>query len=68
LTGAVRHHKRQALGAPARRAWGGQGVVEYGLILSLSALLAIGILVFAGGTLADVLDLITDAADAAEGH
>jgi Flp pilus assembly pilin Flp len=44
----------------------GQGVVEYGLILSLSALLAIGLLVFAGGTVADVLDLIIDAVDAAE--
>jgi hypothetical protein len=58
-------------GAPTRRGAAGsrgQGVVEYGLILSLSALLAMGLLVFAGGTLADVLDLITDAADAAEGH
>jgi Flp pilus assembly pilin Flp len=46
----------------------GQGVVEYGLILSLSGLLAIGLLVFAGGTVADVLDLIVDAVDAAEGR
>jgi hypothetical protein len=68
VTGAVRHHKRKPLGASGRRAGGGQGVVEYGLILSLSAMLAFGILVFAGGTLADVLDLITDAVDAAEGH
>jgi Flp pilus assembly pilin Flp len=43
-------------------------VVEYGLILSLSAALALGFLVFAGGTVADVLDLITDAVDAAEGR
>jgi Flp pilus assembly pilin Flp len=58
-------------GAPARRPAGGshgQGVVEYGLILSLSAALALGLLVFAGGTVADVLDLITDAVDAAEGR
>lgn len=46
----------------------GQGLVEYGLILSLSAALALGLLVFAGGTVADVLDLISDAVDAAEGR
>lgn len=46
----------------------GQGLVEYGLILSLSAALALGILAFAGGTVADVLDLIADAVDAAEGR
>jgi hypothetical protein len=58
-------------GAPTRRrppGSRGQGVVEYGLILSLSAALAVGLLVFAGGTVADVLDLITDAVDAAEGR
>jgi Flp pilus assembly pilin Flp len=57
-------------GAPTRRPPGsrGQGLVEYGLILSLSAALALGLLVFAGGTVADVLDLITDAVDAAEGR
>ena len=46
----------------------GQGLVEYGLILSLSAALALCLLVFAGGTVADVLDLISDAVDAAEGR
>jgi Flp pilus assembly pilin Flp len=46
----------------------GQGLVEYGLILSLSAAIALGLLVFAGGTVADVLDLISDAVDAAEGR
>ena len=57
-------------GARPRRPSGspGQGLVEYGLILSLSAALALGLLVFAGGTVADVLDLITDAVDAAEGR
>jgi Flp pilus assembly pilin Flp len=57
-------------GAQARRRPGsrGQGVVEYGLILSLSAALALGLLVFAGGTVADVLDLISDAVDTAEGR
>jgi Flp pilus assembly pilin Flp len=57
-------------GAPGRRrrATRGQGLVEYGLILSLSAALAVGLLVFAGGTVADVLDLIADAVDAAEGR
>jgi Flp pilus assembly pilin Flp len=61
---------RRLAGAPTRRLSGprGQGVVEYGLILSLSAALALGLLVFAGGTVADVLDLITDAVDAAEGR
>ena len=71
MRGASRHHERRRLGASVRRvrgAAGGQGVVEYGLILSLSALLAIGLLVFAGGTVADVLDLIVDAVDAAEAH
>ncbi|MDQ2965511.1 MAG: Flp family type IVb pilin [Chloroflexota bacterium] len=67
---AVRLHRARRPGARTRRtrATLGQGVVEYGLILSLSALLALGLLVFAGGSVADVLDLITDAVDAAEGH
>ena len=51
-----------------RRAPRGQGLVEYGLILSLSATLALGLLVFAGGAVADVLELISDAVDAAEGR
>ena len=58
---------RRLAGAPARRA-NGQGVVEYSLILSLSAVLALSLLVLAGGTVADVLDLITDTVDAAEGR
>ncbi len=44
----------------------GQGIVEYGLILSLSTLLGIGILLFAGGAVADVLQLIADAVEASE--
>ena len=43
----------------------GQGVVEYGLILSLSAGLAILLLVVFGGTLSAVLDAVGDAIDAA---
>lgn len=43
----------------------GQGVVEYGLILSLSALLAIVLLVFFGGTLSAFLQAVGDAIDAA---
>ncbi len=43
----------------------GQGIVEYGLILSLSAAVTIVVLVFLGGTLADVLDVIGKAIDAA---
>jgi Flp pilus assembly pilin Flp len=53
---------------PDRRAGGasvGQGIVEYGLILSLSALLAIVLLVFFGGTLSAVLQAVGDAIDAA---
>ena len=43
----------------------GQGVVEYGLILSLSAALAVVLLVVFGGTLSDVLEVVGDAIDAA---
>jgi Flp pilus assembly pilin Flp len=43
----------------------GQGVVEYGLILSLSAGLAVTLLVFFGGTLSIVLKAVGDAIDAA---
>lgn len=43
----------------------GQGVVEYGLILSLSAVLAIVLLVVFGSTLSAVLEAISDAIDAA---
>ena len=43
----------------------GQGVVEYGLILSLSAALAVILLVFFGGTLSAVLNAVGDAIDAA---
>jgi Flp pilus assembly pilin Flp len=43
----------------------GQGVVEYGLILSLSALLAIVVLVFFGGTLSAVLEAIGQAIERA---
>jgi Flp pilus assembly pilin Flp len=43
----------------------GQGVVEYGLILSLSAALAVVLLVVFGGTLSAVLEAVGDAIDAA---
>ena len=43
----------------------GQGVVEYGLILSLSALLAVVLLVVFGGTLSAFLQAVGDAIDAA---
>jgi Flp pilus assembly pilin Flp len=49
-------------GSPARL---GQGVVEYGLILSLSAALAVILLVFFGGTVSAVLNAVGDAIDAA---
>ena len=56
-----------------RRGWqrrvgaDGQGVVEYGLILALTAAFTAIILGFLGGALADVLRLIGDAIDAATG-
>jgi Flp pilus assembly pilin Flp len=43
----------------------GQGLVEYGLILALTALFTALILFVFGGTLAEVLQLIGDAIDAA---
>jgi Flp pilus assembly pilin Flp len=43
----------------------GQGIVEYGLILSLSALLAIVLLVFFGATVSAALQVVGDAIDAA---
>jgi Flp pilus assembly pilin Flp len=39
----------------------GQGIVEYGLILTLSAMVAIAVLVFFGGTLSAVLEAIGQA-------
>ena len=54
------------LAARARLAGaGGQGIVEYGLILSLSALFAVVVLVFFGGTLSAVLQAVGDAIDSA---
>ena len=43
----------------------GQGIVEYGLILSLSACLAVVLLIVFGGTLSAVLKAVGDAIDAA---
>ena len=45
----------------------GQGIVEYGLILSLTVLFTVIILGVFGGTVADVLSVIADAIDAATG-
>jgi len=45
----------------------GQGLVEYGLILALTAVLTVLILVVFGGTLADFLVAIGGAIDAATG-
>ena len=47
------------------RAQEGQGIVEYGLILSGSALFALIVLVFFGGTLSAVLQAVGNAIDAA---
>ncbi len=49
----------------AARLTRGQGIVEYGLILSLSALLALVLLVFFGSTLSAFLQAVGDAIDAA---
>ena len=49
----------------ADRASRGQGIVEYGLILSLSALLAVVLLVGFGSTLSAVLQAVGNAIDAA---
>jgi Flp pilus assembly pilin Flp len=45
----------------------GQGIVEYGLILALTAVFTALILGVMGGTLADVLSAIGGAIDAATG-
>jgi Flp pilus assembly pilin Flp len=44
---------------------GGQGIVEYGLILALSAVLALVLLVFFGGAVSAFLQVVGDAIDAA---
>jgi Flp pilus assembly pilin Flp len=43
----------------------GQGVVEYGLILALSAMVAVVVLVFFGGALSAVLEAIGEAIEQA---
>jgi Flp pilus assembly pilin Flp len=43
----------------------GQGIVEYGLILALSTLLAVVVLVFFGASLSAVLEAIGQAIDQA---
>ena len=56
-----------------RRRWAfadvslGQGVVEYGLILALTALFTVVILGVFGGTVSDFLSLIANAIDASTG-
>ena len=45
----------------------GQGIVEYGLILTLTSVFTAVILGVFGGTLADILGLIGNAIDAATG-
>ncbi len=47
------------------RAAAGQGLVEYGLILGLSAILALVILVFFGQAVSDALQLVGNAIDQA---
>jgi len=45
----------------------GQGVVEYGLILALTAMFTVVILGVFGGTVSDFLSFIANAIDAATG-
>jgi Flp pilus assembly pilin Flp len=45
----------------------GQGIVEYGLILGLSGLLAVAILVLFGDQVADIVQWIGRTVDAATG-
>jgi Flp pilus assembly pilin Flp len=45
----------------------GQGLVEYGLMLALTALFTLLILGVFGGTVADILGIIGNAIDAATG-
>jgi len=42
---------------------GGQGLLEYSLVLGLSGLLALVLLLFFGGTLSDILIAIGNAID-----
>jgi Flp pilus assembly pilin Flp len=64
IRGTVRAAWERTPGSTAR-GWLGQGIVEYGLILGLSAVVTIVVLVFLGGTLSDVLEAIGRAIDAA---
>lgn len=57
----MRRRPPRADGQPVR----GQGIVEYGLIMGLSALLALVLLVFFGGALSAFLQVVGDAIDAA---
>ena len=53
-------------GHAAARSWAGdagQGLVEYGLILGLAALVTVIALVFFGGAIAAALSLLGDAID-----
>ena len=52
---------------PSRRdaASAGQGIVEYGLILAGSALVAMALLLFFGGTMSAFLKLVGDLIDSA---
>ena len=81
LAGTSAAHGRRAAGGGARAATAprsvrpsagrgpsaGQGVVEYGLILGLSAVLAVLILVLFGDQVADVVQWIGRTVDAATG-
>jgi Flp pilus assembly pilin Flp len=57
-----------AAGRTLRSWWadeGGQGLVEYGLILAGSAMVALVLLVFFGGTMSAILEAIGEAIERA---
>jgi Flp pilus assembly pilin Flp len=66
VVGAV--EARLWIGLVGRRIGVGQGLVEYGLILGLSALLTIVILAFFGGAVSDALQLVGNAIDRSTGR
>lgn len=59
---------RRWIGLAGRRIGVGQGLVEYGLILGLSAVLTIVILAFFGGAVSDALQLVGNAIDRSTGR
>lgn len=62
-----RHSRRHRAGGPRRPRAGGQGLVEYGLIVSLSSALTFVWLFAFGNTISDALSFIGAAIERATG-